>query len=648
MRVAVFLLAALSIYAQDPAYEALSRAYEALRVRDYDTAIPLFVKAVAASPARPDIRKDLAYTYLKTGENDLAHAQFREAMRLDPADTQVALEYAFLSYEARDQAGPQAEARRIFDRIRKQGNATAEQAFQNIDGPLAAGIDRWQTAIARGGASFSAQYELATLAEQRDQLELAASHYEKAWRLLPERRSVLVDLGRVWKELGRGADSTAAWVAASWGGQARAAEQARELLPARYPFVQEFRAALELDPSNNELRRELAYLLLRMDRQPEAEREFQVLVDTAPADLLSATQLGFLLLARGERSLAQPLFERVLAGNDEDLANRVRAVLRIPQVLRSRPEQGPASIDARVMAERSIKAGYLKDALQYLELAHEADPGDFDIMLKLGWTLNLLRKDRQAFRWFALARQSPDQQISAEAEHAWRNLRASGALLRTTGWFYPLYSTRWRDLFSYAQVRTEFHTPFGIRPYVSLRFVGDSRGLVGVASPQLSESSFILGVGAVAEPWRGLTLWGEAGAGIHYRTGRARSDYRGGVSIARSVGRPFRAEAPGWFADATVDGVFMSRFDNDFLFYEQTRAGYTLGLAQLYWNANLTADVQSQRWANFVETGPGMRLSPPFLPRQAFLTVNLLRGSYLVTRAPFTDLRAGFWYAFTR
>jgi hypothetical protein len=197
-------------------------------------------------------------------------------------------------------------------------------------------------------------------------------------------------------------------------------------------------------------------------------------------------------------------------------------------------------------------------------------------------------------------------------------------------------------------VRTELHTPFGIRPYVSLRFVGDSRGLVGVASPQLSESSFILGVGAVAEPWRGLTLWGEAGTGIHYRTGRARSDYRGGVSIARSVGRPFRAEAPGWFADATVDGVFMSRFDNDFLFYEQTRAGYTLGLAQLYWNANLTADVQSQRWANFVETGPGIRFSPPFLPRPAFLTVNLLRGSYLVTRAPFTDLRAGFWYAFTR
>ena len=26
------------------------------------------------------------------------------------------------------------------------------------------------------------------------------------------------------------------------------------------------------------------------------------------------------------------------------------------------------------MAERSIKAGYMKDALKYLEAAHEADP----------------------------------------------------------------------------------------------------------------------------------------------------------------------------------------------------------------------------------------------------------------------------------
>ena len=172
------------------------------------------------------------------------------------------------------------------------------------------------------------------------------------------------NLGRVWQALNRVADARAALLAAARGGEPRAAERARELLPARYPFVDEFRQALGLDPNNVELRRELAYLLLRMQRQGEAEAEFRVLVKNAPDDLLSATQLGFLLYARGDRAAAMPLFERVLAGKDDDLANRVRAVLRMPQVLRARPDPQPASIDAKIMAERSIKAGYMKDALK--------------------------------------------------------------------------------------------------------------------------------------------------------------------------------------------------------------------------------------------------------------------------------------------
>ena len=62
----------------------------------------------------------------------------------------------------------------------------------------------------------------------------------------------------------------------------------------------QMRAALELDTENVELRRELGYLLLQMERNTEAETEFRFLVAHAPDDLLSATQLGFLLYARGD------------------------------------------------------------------------------------------------------------------------------------------------------------------------------------------------------------------------------------------------------------------------------------------------------------------------------------------------------------
>jgi Tfp pilus assembly protein PilF len=88
---------------------------------------------MAAAPGRASIRKDLAYAYLKIGENELARDQFGEAMKIDPADQQVALEYAFLCYETKQRQ----QARRVFDRIRKTGDATAEQAFRNLDAPLA-------------------------------------------------------------------------------------------------------------------------------------------------------------------------------------------------------------------------------------------------------------------------------------------------------------------------------------------------------------------------------------------------------------------------------------------------------------------------------------------------------------------------------
>lgn len=632
MRVALYLCASLALaQTPDPSYAPLTRAYDALRAVDYETAIEFFRAGIDAAPDRPAIRKDLAYTYLKVGENELARAQFAEAMRLNPGDDQVALEFAFLSYEAKEQA----VARRTFDRIRKSGNSVAEQAFRNVDGPLAAGIERWKKALALGGSSFSVHFELATLAEQRDELELAAEHYEKSWRLLPGRRSVLVDLGRVWTALGRPDDAIAALLAASRGGEARAAEMARELLPARYPFVPEFRRALQFDPGNVELRRELAYLLLRMDRQPEAEAEFQAI---AAKDLLAATQLGFLLWARNEHALAQPHFDRVLAADDDDLANRVRAVLRMPQVLRPRPVPQPQSIDAKVMAERSIKAGYMKDALKYLEAAHEADPGDFDVMLKLGWTLNILRQDRRAYQWFNLARRSADPRVAAEAGRAWNSLRPSSERFAISGWLFPMYSTRWSAAFSYGQAKVELNRAWPVRPYVSARLVGDSSFLV---TQSLSERSIILAVGLTTPAWHGARGWFEAGSAIAYSTGRLRPDYRGGLALGR-----------GWrgLIDTTLDALYISRFDKDVLVYSQSRLGRLSGPLQLYWNVNVTADAKRQYWANFVETGPGLRftLVPP-----AFFTVNLLRGAYLINngnpRGPnFTDLRAGLWYAFRR
>jgi tetratricopeptide (TPR) repeat protein len=520
-------------------------------------------------------------------------------MRLDSTDQHVTIEYAFLCYETKQQA----VARRVFDRLRKTGDATADKtaddAFQNIDKPLAEGIARWSAALAMSPDNFSAHEELAKLAEQRDDLPLAAEHYEKAWRLKPSERSLLLDLGRVWKAQGRQEDAMSALLAASRGAQPRVAEMARELLPSRYPYVYEFQNAIKMDSSNADLRRELADLLVAMNHRPV---------------------LG----------------------------------------------EAPARIEnAKTMAEKSLKAGYLNDALRYLLSAQEADPKDYEVMLKLGWTYNILHDDAQAVQWFDRASQSPDSAISLEAEKAYKNLKPQFQRFRFTVWAFPFYSSRWKDAFGYGQVKEEMKLGrLPLRVYLGARFIGDTRGTIG--TEYLSESSIIFEVGLSTAAWRGFTGWMEAGEAVKYLPGRtdvgaAVPDYRGGVSYARGFGH-MMGGLKGWFAESNDDGVYISRFQNDMLLYSQNRTGYTFASAedlrggfqaQLYWNYNLTTDRLKQYWANYVETGPGVRFKSAVLPKGMLLSVNFLRGVYLVNqdnprRPNFFDLRAGFWYAFTR
>jgi hypothetical protein len=148
----------------------------------------------------------------------------------------------------------------------------------------------------------------------------------------------------------------------------------------------------------------------------------------------------------------------------------------------------------------------------------------------------------------------------------------------------------------------------------------------------------------------------EAGSSASYLSGSIRPDYRGGISYLRALGRPLGGERGGWFADAAFDGVFVSRFGDDVLFYLQNRAGYTPELGrlklQVYMNANATQDSKRQYWANTVEAGPGVRFRWAPLPESLVFTVNFVRGSYTRNqgnpRPPnYFDLRAGFSYAFT-
>lgn len=633
-------------------------AYVHLKKGDYDRAIQLFREALIKEPNRTEWRKELAYALLKAGETEAARDEFGEVVLLDPSDYHAALEYGFLCHETRRTQ----DARKIFAKLRAspvpEARKAAEEAFRNIDQPLADSIARWQTALGTNPEDFSAHVELARAAELRSDPKLALQHFRRAWQIRPAERGLLIDYGRCARQAGDNEAATAAFLAASRSTQARAAESAREFLPLRYPYAAEFQAAIALDPANLTLRRELGFLLLAVGKTAEAESEFLRLLESAPDDLLALAQVGLLRLARNETDKAMPMLEKVLQSKDPELSKRIRDAL---EQRRAKPTSEKR--DAKKMGDASYAAGYMKDAARYYLSAHESNPSDHDVNLKLGWTLNALQRDEEALRYFELARRSPDQVQRAEASRAFRNLRPALARFRTTTWVLPMFSSRWHEAFSYGQFKTEIRLgKLPLRPYLSLRFVGDSQRAAGTLSPQyLSESSFIAGIGLATRPWRGLVGWAEAGNAIRYRQrhdiGRMTPDYRGGLAFSRLFGKSILAPTPGLFFENSADAVYLSRFRWNLLLYSQNRAGYTLpeiaGVkTQAVWNVNVTTDRKHEAWANFVETGPGLRFRLKRMPSSMVWSLDLLRGRYLIddgARKPvFYDIRAGIWYAVTR
>jgi len=368
-----FLLVGIcvSALAQTPGEAELNAAYQALNAKDYDRAISLFEKGLQAQPQNAKAHKDLAYTLLKTGENAEARDEFERALQLDAKDETAALEFAFLAYETKKPI----EARRMFDKLRHSANAntraTAEQAFQNIDKPLADGIARWQEALRREPdpnalTTFSAHWELAQLAELRDELPLAAEQFEICRKLKPQLPELLLVLARVWSGIGRAEEGHAALLAASRSTDSRTAEQALEKLGSRYPYPYEFLDALKLDPQNIALRKELAYLYLAMHKQPEAIEQFEQILAQNPNDDAVRQQLDSL---RGLKSRAPA---------------------------QSAPKT--AAVDAKAMGKKSLQLGYLRDAVRYLQQAHEENPNDAEVMLDLGRAYNQSKQDSEAIQ----------------------------------------------------------------------------------------------------------------------------------------------------------------------------------------------------------------------------------------------------------
>jgi hypothetical protein len=201
--------------------------------------------------------------------------------------------------------------------------------------------------------------------------------------------------------------------------------------------------------------------------------------------------------------------------------------------------------------------------------------------------------------------------------------------------------------------------------YVSTRFVGDIKGTVRTefGPGYLSESSFILGAGISSHTWHHMTAWAEAGESIKYLESRkdigaAIPDYRGGLNFAKGFGTLLGSKSSGFYYETTADVIYVTRFDKDWLFYSQNRAGRTFSgwagsSVQTLLNLNFVYDTKNEYWAETAEIGPGVRVHLAWMPTNVFFVTDLLRGVYLNNtynprRPNYNDLRVGFWYAVTK
>ncbi len=643
-----FAILLLAVPQNEPASQAaavLNRAYEQLRLKQYDDAVTGFRQALVLDPSQVQVYKDLAYTLQKMGETEQAVEAFEAYHKARPGDYQTILELAYLYVQVQKEERALEFFRAVMNSPDRAQAVQARQGYQNVEAPILAEITRWNTAIQQEPQNFDARESLAVAYARHGDAEKAIEQYGWLRREAPSRYRHLITLSELHAKLtatgdaksdAAHADTARAYALLAWRSpDPRVSGQGRALFNGgaaeRYPYGPEFEKALELEPWQTGIRKELAYLYLTMNRSDRARPLLERVVHDAPQDEQSVAQL---------RALTQPAAPAAVQP----------AAVATPVAEVSPPRAVDTAQHHKELGYASLQKSYLADAAREFEAAVRLDPQDDQATLQLGYIYNMLHQDSTAIGWFKRALLSRNAKIAAQARQAIHNLEKPR--FTTTAWALPLLSSRWDTAFGYGQIKTEWNTsklPF--RPYVSLRLEGDSTTRTGGTNPEVLSSDGVIAAAGVIRPLNSHTwLWAEAGESYSAVTHRTQPDYRGGVAYAKVWGAQLFGNETGRFLDTNFDAVYLSRVNHDTIAYTQTKTGYQMppvrGLHhQLFFAANVVADQQRSVYNNFVEAGPAYRFGFQQF-KQVWAYVAYLHGVYtLPGRSNYNDLRLVVWWA---
>ncbi len=349
---------------QDPSWATLDRAYQQLRLKDYDQAIVNFRRALLLNPSRVTVFKDLAYALLKTGETEQAVEAFEAHHKAVPGDYQTIMELGYLYVQVKKEDQALAFFRQAMNSPDAAQAAQARQAFDNVGGPILAEIARWSAAIQQDANNVDARESLADAYVRHGDASNAIAQYHWLRENAPTRYRHLITLSELHAKLALTLAGTHPDVARAYALLAmrspdpRVAAQGRGLFGERYPYLYELELAVQLEPWQQEIAQEVAYL------------------------------------KRGVAPPAPP----PPAPADDSLQHHDSAQHH------------------RDLGYASLAKSFLPTAAREFEIVRRLDPKDDLAALQLGSLYTILMQYPASIRWFKLARPGGDDKTSAQAK----------------------------------------------------------------------------------------------------------------------------------------------------------------------------------------------------------------------------------------
>lgn len=559
----------------------------------------------------------------------------------------------------------------------------AQQAYRWLAAnELDAAVDAFTRALAIDPSQAHWRKDFAYALLRTGDRETARDHFERLWREDPADFASALEYAYLCHETRREREAHLAFMELKESPDAKTREAAAKAFASiDEPLarnIERWLEAIEKAPGQWSAHEELARLAEKRNDNSLAARHYREAWRLRPAKSELLIDLARVLERQGAASETRKALATAWHFGSPRVREAAIALNGGEDLAASGAQPWPApsaaaqhELSARQLARISFEKSYLRDAYRYYRDAAVQDPADFESLYQLGVVANLLGNNREAVEWFRAARLAPDRPTAERARQAYATLWPSLQRFRVSAWAIPFYSSRWGDAFVYGQGRAEWRpTAKQVWLYGSLRVIGDSGGAGrslaagGGVPPALSERTMILGGGVLWKVSYRLSLWAEAGESFRYAevrgvNARFMPDYRGGASYLKGWGQLMGSGRAGWFAETSLDGFYVSRFNNDMLLYSQARTGYTFSplrsgaQIQLLMNFNVTRDRNGEYWGNVAEAGPGLRMSLPGLPAGMSVRVDFLRGAHLNNdRNPlgpnYWDLRAGLWYAMAR